>query len=42
VTPVRSVQRVELEDEAARAFAFAAPEMETRDIEILKASWIEG
>lgn len=42
VTPVSSAQRGELEDEAARAFAFAAPEMETRDIEILKASWIEG
>jgi hypothetical protein len=42
VTPLTGAQRVELEEEAIRAFAFVAPEAETRDLEIVQASWIEG
>jgi hypothetical protein len=42
VTPVTGAPRVELEEEAARAFAFVAPEVETRDVEIVKASWLES
>ena len=34
-------QRVELEEEAARAFAFVAHDAETRDIEIVQASWLD-
>ena len=42
VTPVRGAQRAELEAEATRAFAFVAPDMETRDVEIVDASWLES
>jgi hypothetical protein len=41
VTPVTGAPRVELEEEAARVFAFVAPEIETRDVQIVKASWLE-
>ena len=42
VTPVGGAQRVELEEEASRAFAFVAPEAETREVEIVPASWLGG
>ena len=40
VTEVKGAQRAELEEEAARAFAFVAPDAETRDLEIIPASWL--
>ena len=40
VRPVTGRARVELEEEAARAFSFVAPDAEGRDLEILKASWL--
>ena len=40
VTSVKGAPRVELEEEAARAFKFVAPEAEARDIEIMPASWL--
>ncbi len=42
VVPVTGARRVEVEAEAARAFAFVAPEMDTRDIEIVNASRLES
>ena len=42
VPQVTGAQRVELEEEAARAFAFVAHDVETRDIEIVQASWLES
>ena len=42
VPPVTGAQRVELEEEAARAFAFVADEVETRDVEIVQASWLDS
>ena len=39
VTPVAGAQRVEIEEEAARLFAFVAADVETRNIEILDATW---
>ena len=42
VTEVSGDQRIELEEEAARAFAFVAPEVETRDVEFVPASWLAG
>lgn len=42
VTPVTAAQRVEIEEEAARAFAFVAADADTRDLEIVQASWLEG
>ena len=42
VTAVKGAQRAELEEEAARAFAFVAPDVETRDVEIDPASWLAG
>ena len=41
VTPVAGAQRAELEEEAARAFAFVTADAETRDIEIVNATWLE-
>lgn len=40
VTVVKGPKREELEEEAARAFAFIAPEVETRVVEIVPASWL--
>ena len=37
---MKGAQRVELEEEAARAFAFVAPDAETRDVQIIPASWL--
>jgi len=42
VTDVKGPQRVELEDEAGRAFAFVAQDVEQRDVEIIPASWLAG
>ena len=42
VPPVTGAQRVELEEEAARAFAFVADDVETRDVEIVQASWLDS
>jgi len=42
VTDVKGPQRVELEEEAGRAFAFVAQDVEQRDIEIIPASWLAG
>ncbi len=42
VTTVKGPQRVELEEEAGRAFAFVAPDVETRDVEIVPATWLAG
>ena len=42
VTAVKGAQRAELEEEAARAFAFVAPDAETRDLEIVPATWLAG
>ena len=41
VTLVKGAARVELEEEAARAFAFLAADAETPDVQIVKASWLE-
>ena len=40
VTTVKGAERVELEGEAARAFAFVAPDVETRDVKIVPAGWL--
>jgi hypothetical protein len=40
VTAVKGPKREELEEEAGRAFAFIAPEVETRVVEIVPASWL--
>ena len=42
VTPVTGATRAELEEEAARAFAFVAPDAEARDIEIVRATWLDS
>jgi hypothetical protein len=42
VAPVSGAQRGELEAEATRAFAFVAADAETRDLQIVKASWLDG
>ena len=42
VTSVQGSQRVELEEEAARAFAFVAPDVDTREVEIVLAGWLPG
>ena len=42
VPAVSGAQRVQLEEEAARAFAFVAHDVETRDVEIVQASWLES
>ena len=41
VPDITSAQRHEIEEEAARAFAFVAPDVETRDVQLVKASWLE-
>ena len=38
VTPVAGAERAELEEEAARALAFVAPDAERRDVEVIYAS----
>lgn len=42
VVPVTGAPRAELEEEAARAFAFVAPDVEVRDIEIVRATWLDS
>jgi hypothetical protein len=42
VPSVAGAQRVELEEEAARAFAFVAGDIETREVEIVQASWLDA
>jgi hypothetical protein len=37
---VKGAQRAELEEEAARAFAFVALDVETRDVQIVPATWL--
>jgi DNA glycosylase AlkZ-like len=39
VTPLAGAQRVELEEEATRLFAFVAADAEIRNVEILDATW---
>ena len=41
VPDVTSAQRHEIEEEATRAFAFVAADVETRDVQLVKASWLE-
>ena len=42
VTDVKGAQRAELEEEAGRAFAFVTPDAETRNLEIVPATWLAG
>ena len=39
VHPITALQRLEIEEEATRLFAFLAADAETRDVEIVAASW---
>jgi hypothetical protein len=41
VHPPSKATRQEIEEEATRAFAFVAAEAETRDVQILDATWLE-
>jgi hypothetical protein len=42
VPDVTSAQRHEIEEEATRAFAFIAADIDTRDVQLVKASWLKA